>query len=311
MATDPVDPKNVYIVVGMYTNSWDPNNASFLASSDYGTTWDRTPLPFKAGGNMPGRGMGERLAIDPLNNNIIYFGARSGHGLWKTTDKGKNWKKVDSFKAVGTYIADKSYEYTSDIDGIAAITFPYSAKHEKHDKHGRFRRTDESKGSSRIYVGTADVKSSTYVSDDAGETWKAMDGQPEGVFPHKMKYSPLEKALYITYNNESGPYSAGHGSVYRVDDKGAFTDITPSWVKENKLQVGFGGLAVDLEKPGTIMASALNLWWPDVQIFRSNDSVCVPTTILTSDTNPSRAKPGQQYGTLDREPSPPITTSTM
>lgn len=32
---------------------------------------------------MPGRGLGERLAVDPKLPNILYFGARSGNGLWK------------------------------------------------------------------------------------------------------------------------------------------------------------------------------------------------------------------------------------
>ena len=35
---------------------------------------------------------------------------------------------------------------------------------------------------------------------------------------------------------------------------------------------GFGGLTVDLKKPGTIMVAALNSWWPDGQIWRSTDS---------------------------------------
>ncbi|WP_190276159.1 hypothetical protein [Paenibacillus sp. JDR-2] len=43
-------------------------------------------LPFKFGGNMPGRSMGERLTIDPNNNGILYFGARNGNGLWRSTD---------------------------------------------------------------------------------------------------------------------------------------------------------------------------------------------------------------------------------
>lgn len=38
------------------------------------------------------------------------------------------------------------------------------------------------------------------------------------------------------------------------------------------LYFGFGGVAVDLQKPGTIMVAALNSWWPDGQIFRSTDS---------------------------------------
>lgn len=37
---------------------------------------------------MPTRGTGERLAFDPKNNNILYFAARSGNGLWKSTDGG-------------------------------------------------------------------------------------------------------------------------------------------------------------------------------------------------------------------------------
>jgi len=59
LATDPVDPNKVYIAAGMYTISWDPNPGSILRSSDKGNTWQSTTLPFKVGGNMPGRGTGE------------------------------------------------------------------------------------------------------------------------------------------------------------------------------------------------------------------------------------------------------------
>ena len=44
---------------GMYTNSWDPNKGQILRSTDQGKTFTPSPLPFKIGGNMPGRGMGE------------------------------------------------------------------------------------------------------------------------------------------------------------------------------------------------------------------------------------------------------------
>jgi len=43
----------------------------------------------------------QRLAVDPHSNNIIYFGARSGHGLWKSTDYGVTWSNVASFKWPG------------------------------------------------------------------------------------------------------------------------------------------------------------------------------------------------------------------
>jgi xyloglucan-specific exo-beta-1,4-glucanase len=46
-------------------------------------------------------------------------------------------------------------------------------------------------------------------------------------------------------------------------------NITP--VSGGDLYFGFGGLAVDLQKPGTIMVATLNQWWPDAQIWRSID----------------------------------------
>lgn len=67
LATDPVQPENLYIAVGLYTNSWDPNNGTILKSRDRGESFSFISLPFKVGGNMPGRGLGERLAVDPNN----------------------------------------------------------------------------------------------------------------------------------------------------------------------------------------------------------------------------------------------------
>src|SRR5215813_12608937 len=55
LATDPVDPNRVYLLAGTYTNSWTNMNGAILRSTDRGATWQRTMLPFKSGGNMPGR----------------------------------------------------------------------------------------------------------------------------------------------------------------------------------------------------------------------------------------------------------------
>ena len=51
---------------------------------------------------------------------------------------------------------------------------------------------------------------------------------------------------------------------------GAWTDISP--VAEADTYYGFSGLTVDRQKPGTLMATAYSSWWPDTQIFRSTDS---------------------------------------
>jgi hypothetical protein len=145
IATDPVDTNRVYIAAGTYTNSWTTMNGYILRSDDYGKTWERTELPFKFGGNMPGRSVGERLMIDPNSNNILYFAARSGNGLWKSTDYGKTWAKVSSFTNVGNYVEDPSFEYTADNLGLCLVTF------------------DSKKGTKGtptkdIYVGVADKK---------------------------------------------------------------------------------------------------------------------------------------------------------
>lgn len=182
----------------MYTNSWDPNNGQILISTDQGQTFTPSSLPFKVGGNMPGRGIGEvrqqyndiyvldrlnypfvkRLAVDPNSNNILFFGARSGHGLWKSTDYGQTWTQVTSLPNTGeylnpcvqsvltmfagTYIPDPTDTtgYNSDPIGVAFVTF------------------DSTSGASgaatpRIFVGVATVGSDNlFVSDDAGSTCK-------------------------------------------------------------------------------------------------------------------------------------------
>jgi xyloglucan-specific exo-beta-1,4-glucanase len=263
---DAHDATKVYISVGMYTNSWDGNVGSILRSSDYGTTWSETKLPFKLPGNQPGRGVGERLVVDPANSNIIYFAAPSGNGLYKSTDQGVTFSKVASFTAVGNYAEDPSDTtgYSSDLTGLTSIVFDTASG-------------TTSGATSRIFVGTAYVNaSSVYVSNDAGATWSAVASQPIGYFPKRMKFSAAENALYITYNNVAGPYDAGNGNVYRYATNGTWKNITPAWQAANSLTFGYGGLALDAKNPGTLMVASDNLWYPDVQIFRSTDSVsCV------------------------------------
>lgn len=205
--------------------------------------------------------MGERLTVDPQNSNILYFGARSGNGLWKSTDAGVTWTKVSSFTAVGTYVPDPTDTtgYNSDIIGLTWVTFDSTS-------------SLLNGATSRIFVGTADnITASVYVSNDAGATWSPVAGQTVKYFPHKGKLQPTEKALYISYSDGAGPYDGTMGSVCRYDiAAGTWKDITP--VNGSNLYFGFGGLGVDMQNPGTIVVASLNSWWPDAQLFRSTDS---------------------------------------
>ncbi|WOZ36318.1 X2-like carbohydrate binding domain-containing protein [Paenibacillus polymyxa] len=298
LATDPVDPNRVYIATGTYTNSWDKQNGQIMRSTDKGNTWQMTKLPFKVGGNMPGRSMGERLTIDPNKNNILFFGARSGNGLWKSSDYGATWSKVSSFPNPGTYVQDPSNEYTSDIVGLAWITF---------DK----KTGSSSKATQTIYVGVADKKQSVYRSTDGGTTWSAIAGQPTGYLPHHGVLSP-DGDLYISYSDGAGPYDGTKGELWKLNTaSGQWTNISPVASSNADNHFGYGGLTVDAQKPGTLMVATLNAWWPDETIYRSTDRGATWSPIWEFDGYPARKLKynldisGAPWLTFNANPAPP------
>ncbi|MFD5773795.1 cellulose binding domain-containing protein [Streptomyces fungicidicus] len=291
LASDSADPDRVYAAVGTYTNDWDPGNGAVLRSTDRGASWKKADLPFKLGGNMPGRGMGERLAVDPHDNDVLYLGAPSGHGLWRSTDAGATWSQVKAFPNPGNYRQDPSDTsgYASDNQGIVWVTF------------------DESTGTAgtatkTVYVGVADKENAVYRSTDAGATWQRIAGQPTGHLAHKGVLDAENGYLYLAYSDTGGPYDGGKGRLYRyATATGVWTDISP--VAEADTYYGFSGLTVDRQNPGTVMATAYSSWWPDTQIFRSRDSGGSWTQAWSYTSYPDR----ENRYTMDVSSSPWLT----
>jgi photosystem II stability/assembly factor-like uncharacterized protein len=235
-------------------------------------------LPFKLGGNMPGRGMGERLVVDPNNNAILYLGAPSGNGLWRSTDAGVTWSKVTSFPTGGTYIPDPTDPngYLSDIVGLSWITF---------DK----RTGTPGTATQTIFVGVADLGQSVYRSTDGGATWAAVPGQPTGYMPHKGVFDPTTGYLYLATSDTGGPYDGGHGQVWRLDTAtGAWVEISPIPVSSSDNYYGYSGLTIDRQQPNIIMVTAYSSWWPDTMIWRSRDYGATWTRIWDWARYPSR-----------------------
>ncbi|MFE6093120.1 cellulose binding domain-containing protein [Streptomyces massasporeus] len=291
IASDSVDPNRVYAAVGTYTNSWDPKNGAVMRSADRGASWQKANQPFKLGGNMPGRGMGERLAVDPHRNSVLYLGAPSGKGLWRSTDSGASWSQVANFPNAGNYVQDPSDTsgYASDNQGIVWVTF------------------DESTGTAgsatkTIYVGVADKDNAVYRSTDAGATWQRLAGQPTGHLAHKGVLDAKNGHLYLAYSDKGGPYDGGKGRLWRyATGTGTWTDISP--VAEADTFYGFSGLTVDRRKPGTVMATAYSAWWPDTQIFRSTDSGATWSKAWDYTSYPNR----ENRYTMDVSSSPWLT----
>ena len=231
LATDPVEPDRVYVAAGMYTNSWDPHNGAILRSADRGATWQVSPLPFKLGGNMPGRGMGERLAVDPNRNSVLYLGAPSGNGLWRSTDSGATWARVTSFPNPGTYVQDPNDPngYLTDNQGVVWVTFD-----ETTGSRGAATRT--------IYVGVADKDNTVYRSIDAGATWARLAGQPTGFLAHKGVLA--DGSLYIATSDTGGPVRRRQGRRVAVRDRDRCLDPD---------------LAAAVDRPGPV----LRLQWTD------------------------------------------------
>jgi hypothetical protein len=289
IAPDPKDANRVYVAVGTYTNSWTSMNGQLLRSVDRGDSFERFNLPFKVGGNMPGRSMGERLGVDPNAPRVLYLGARSGNGLWRSNDAGETWKKVESFPSGGNYFQDSTNDYTTDLIGVVWVVFDPTS-------------STAGSASQTIYVGVADTNTGIYRSTDGGTTWEPLPGQPAaGFLPHHAVLAS-NRLLYVTYSDKAGPYDGGHGDVWKYDtEQGTWTQISP--VPSSNTDddyFGYGGLAVDGQDPNRLIVTSLNSWWPDARFYRSRDAGATWSPIWDFDGYPTRVN---RY-TLDISASP-------
>ena len=260
LASDPVEPRRVYVAAGTYTRS---GTGEILRSEDYGRTWHRTPVPIKFGGNEAGRNTGERLAIDPHDPRILFLGTRQS-GLWRSDDFGATWAKVAGFPDVPDGSAGQAsnppqglYNFPPQAVGLNIVRF------------------DPSTGAAgaptpTLYAMVSTPKQSLYRSVDEGKTWKAVPGQPLGLRPTRTALSP-DGELYISYGKEPGPNHMTDGAVWKLDTaSGTWTDVTPERPTAAR-RFGYGSVAVDAQHPETVLAATWTHAKPFDEIFRSTD----------------------------------------
>ena len=125
--------------------------------------------------------------------------------------------------------------------------------------------------SKNIYAGVADPASGLWQSSDGGQTWCRSCRSSQLESCRTIAKLASTGILYLSYNNNAGPYDGSAGDVWKYDTgSAAWTLITPPQSPLNG-GYGFGGLSLDAESPNTIVVAALNQWWPDTQFFRSQD----------------------------------------
>ena len=246
IAPDPVNPDVVHAAVGVSRHA----PAAMLRSEDRGTTWRRTPVAFRMGGNEDGRGLGERLAIDPNDTRILYFGSRHD-GLQRSTDGGLTWRRVDRFPIRGQGL---------DLDGPTHAGLSFVIFDPASGTPGAGSRT--------ILVGVADPGGPRlFRSVDAGATWAPLPGGPRPELSAAKAELDDRGILFLTCTLGIGPNGVSDGQVWRLDTRtDAWRDITPP-----RPLGGFMGVAIDRSKPGVVMVSTLNRWQPGDTLWRSTD----------------------------------------
>jgi len=277
VATDPIHPNRVFAAVGQYAYSWnDANSSAILSSDDYGKTWQTFTVPFEIGSNDQGRDSGERLVVDPNDDNVLYYGTEND-GLWKSTNGGKTWAKDTLFPDAGSNSAA----------GLQFVTFDQTEHH-------------VGTPTQHIVVGDADT-SSLYETTDGGSTWSKITTGP-GTVPIKAQFAS-NGDMYVVYDQYVGPDWMGTGKLYKFaagtesatgnGAVGAATDITP---EGNENWWGYDGLAVDPNNPDTVYVATNDRWSPVDTIYRSTDGGTTWTDVSASTSLNISSEPYLAWG---------------
>jgi len=241
LAFDPKDPKIVYIAAGSYV--WDRPGTIFK-STNQGATWTKLNLDLPMGGNQNKRWMGERLVVNPFNSNVIFFGSRQD-GLWKSSNAGRSWTKVNSFPGIGK----------KDI-GITAVLL-------------------DKQVSGLVYA--IAYGDGIYKSTDTGVTWSKVEGSPQ--WPRRMATS-RNGTLYATSAKGLGVSKYANGvwsNITPNNSQAVFNALSVNPANPDELVVALG------ETPSTKIYQSLDGGSTWTQMKRSmNNTVPWWTKIMRS-----------------------------
>ncbi len=282
IALDDNNPDYLYIVAG----DWEKNY--LLRSRDRGETFDYFRLPAGVHGNAPGRGTGERLVVDPVSSNKIYFGSQS-EGLLLSEDYGETWQSLAVQPQGGKVEKDISFVWLDPRSGrdgsCKTIVVACSGEGNSPGKNIR--------------------ASSLYISKDGGKTFKILPGQPqppkEGEYPGFVgqRASFDGQYLYITMASALRSWAGWRGYAcdvgglhygcvlrYHIDESGDIKDwsnITPNIAGIIELKEGiatsnsFGGICVFPDKKDwLICTSQCSLNGDSVMLSRDRGSSWEP-----------------------------------
>lgn len=262
IALDPQDGSKVYLLTGKYSNAWSSEYGKVMVSSDTGNTFKSTVLHLKNGGNLDGRGCGERLAVDPNKSGLLFLAGSawdsSVDGVTKGTFKGAIWKSTDG---------------GATFDSVK--TGPVG--------NGTFVLFDPSTGTkgnatSTIYVGmdkSDNGAAALWRSKDGGATWSKVPGAPAGLIPCS---GGLEgQNAYFSFNNGLGPNGITKGKLMKLNTStDAWTDVSPV----ANAAFGFGTPSIDRLNRGHLLVGSVDKWTGGDDVWLSRDGGATWTSRL-------------------------------
>ena len=256
VALDDDRPERLYIACGENREK----SGVLAVSEDYGETFRYERIPVMIHGNLNGRGTGERLVVDCMESDRLWFASQQ-EGLWTSKDRGAHWEKCTGLPE--EYLTFAGWVGHTLLVGTAGVT---TAKEPGMRGH------------------------SLYYSADGGRTFAPLE-EPESRRMEgcrlnglvAQRFSVDDSYLYVTfastgrrsyvlengYSCDSGDTIDGRIARYAVGADGrigAMTEITPGSARavtgigqENlrtgePLDYGFSGISASRQTPGLVIA---------------------------------------------------------
>lgn len=221
IALDPQSATTIYAALDGVSYYPNPAPGEIFKSTDKGQTWQSTGFleaNVKMAANGAWRGTGERMAVDPNQSNLVFYGSRTS-GVWQKNGNAP-WQKITGG------LPTSSTEPLEDYPGYTFVVFDKNT-----GTPGNATQT--------IYAGL--WNSGVWRTTNGGTSWTKIGS---GLNPTHGELEDSGK-LYVAFANTGGIQK------YAND---IWSNITPA----GQSGEDFMGISVHPSTPNTILANTFN-----------------------------------------------------
>jgi len=220
-------------------------------------------------GNSQWKHVGERLAIDPNDADLMYYGSRK-NGLWRSNDEGLAWARVDTFPVIG------SAGGLLVPGGLSFVVFDPTELEE----------IKEQLVSKNIYVGV--IGGGIWRSSDGGQSFCHLSGGPDTSYYMPVRAVFSAGKLIVAYEAAGG---IPDGAIWQYEPGGscsigAWTDKTPGLPNIGGCPIyttfPYNAVAVQPSNPDVVAAVAKG-FTPRKIFYTENFTALTPDWKLISD----------------------------